>query len=80
MQALHDRILGRSHEIAAAEALAAQAQAQADRARRDRLADPSLGVRVFSEKGGIERGGGVVFSMPLGGGYRRALADRASAQ
>lgn len=80
LQALHDRILGRSHEIAAAEALAAQAQAQADRARRDRLADPSLGVRVFSEKGGIERGGGVVFSMPLGGGYRRALADRASAQ
>lgn len=80
LQVLHDRILGRSHEIAAAEAMAAQAQAQADRARKERLADPSLGLRVFSERGGMERGGGLVFSLPFGGGYRSALADRASAQ
>ncbi|WP_226018835.1 TolC family protein [Novosphingobium sp. FKTRR1] len=80
LQFLHDKILGRSHEIAAAEALANQAQAQADRARKERTADPSVGLRVFSEKGGIERGGGLVFSLPLGGGYRSALAERASAQ
>lgn len=80
LMALHDRILGRSHELAAAEALAAQAEAQADRARRDKVADPSVGLRVFSEKGGMERGAGVLFSMPLGGGYRSALADRAGAQ
>ncbi|MFX5260795.1 hypothetical protein ABTD18_20000, partial [Acinetobacter baumannii] len=31
-------------------------------------------------KGGMEKGAGVLFSIPLGGGYRSALADRASAQ
>lgn len=76
---LHDRILGRSHELAAAQALAQQAQASADRARRDRVADPSVGLRVFSDKGGMERGGGLVFSMPFGGGFRSAAADRAAA-
>jgi len=80
LMALHDRILGRSHELRAAEALAAQAEAQAERARRDKVADPSVGLRVFSEKGGMERGAGVLFSMPLGGGYRSALADKAGAQ
>jgi cobalt-zinc-cadmium efflux system outer membrane protein len=80
LMALHDRILGRSHELRAAEALAAQAEAQAERARREKIADPSVGLRVFSEKGGMERGAGVLFSMPLGGGYRSALADKAGAQ
>lgn len=77
---LHDKILGRSHELAAAEALARQAEAQAERAQKERTGDPSFGFRVFSEKGGMEKGAGVLFSIPLGGGYRSALADRASAQ
>ena len=78
---LHDKILGRSHELAAAEALARQADAQAERARKERTGDPSFGFRVFSEKGGMEKGAGVLFSIPFGGGgYRSALADRASAQ
>ena len=34
---------------------------------------------MFSEFGGLERGAGVVVSMPLGGGHRRALASEASA-
>ncbi|WP_294044054.1 TolC family protein, partial [Sphingomonas sp.] len=38
------------------------------------------GVRAFSERGGMERGIGLVASMPLGGGYRRYLADEAAAQ
>lgn len=77
---LHDKILGRSHELAAAEALARQADAQALRARKERIGDPSFGFRVFSEKGGMEKGAGVLLSIPFGGGYRSALADRASAQ
>lgn len=77
---LHDRILGQSHELAAAQALARQAQAQADRARKERTGDPTFGLRVFSEKGGMEKGGGLVFSIPFGGGYRSAQADKASAQ
>ncbi|WP_353229975.1 TolC family protein [Novosphingobium sp.] len=77
---LHDKILGRSHELAAAEALALQADAQAERARKERRADPSFGFRVFSEKGGMEKGAGLLFSIPFGGGYRYALASRAGAQ
>lgn len=75
-----EKILSRSHEIAAAEAEARRSAAQAERMQRDRMADPSLGVRLFSERGGAERGAGLVISMPLGGGHRRALADRASAE
>lgn len=80
LAALHDKILGRSHELAAAEALARQAEAQAERARKERTGDPSFGFRLFSEKGGMEKGAGVLFSIPFGGSNRSAMADRASAQ
>lgn len=43
------------------------------------MADPSVGVRVFSEFGGAETGAGLTFSLPLGGGHRRALAGEAEA-
>lgn len=74
------KIIERSHEIAAAVAEADKAGARAERTRQDRLADPSLGVRVFSERAGAERGAGVVLSMPLGIGHRRALADQTAAE
>jgi outer membrane protein TolC len=35
---------------------------------------------VFSERGGMEKGGGLVLSIPFGGGHRSALADRAAAE
>ncbi|MGL1585783.1 hypothetical protein ACSTHB_23410, partial [Vibrio parahaemolyticus] len=35
---------------------------------------------LFSERGGMEKGAGIVASIPLGGGYRRAAADQASAE
>lgn len=76
---LHGLVLSNSHEIAAADAAAHRMSSMAERARKDRRADPSFGFRLFSERGGMERGGGLVLSIPLGGGYRRALADRASA-
>lgn len=76
---LRDQVLTNSHEIAAAEAEARAMSATADRARLERTADPSFGIRLFSERGGEERGGGLVFSMPFGGGHRAALADEAAA-
>ena len=76
---LRDLVIANSHEIAAAEAEARRMAAVADRTSKDRLADPSVGLRVFSERGGAERGAGVVFSVPLGGSHRKALAQEAGA-
>jgi len=73
-------IVARSHEIAAAAATAERQSVVARRARADRVADPSLGFRFFSERGGEEQGGGLVASLPLGGGHRRALWDQAAAE
>ncbi|MGD9812776.1 MAG: TolC family protein, partial [Sphingobium sp.] len=74
-----DLVLLNSHEIAAADAVARQTDSMAARARKEKVADPSLGVRLFSERGGAERGAGVLLSIPLGGGHRSALADQAAA-
>lgn len=76
----HDLVLANSHEIAAAEAVARQMDSLAARARKEKMADPSLGVRLFSERGGAERGAGLVLSIPLGGGHRSALSDQAAAE
>lgn len=73
-------IVVNSHEIGAARAESARSSSLAAKARRDRTADPSIGVRVFSERGGMERGGGLVLSIPFGGGHRSAMADRAAAE
>jgi outer membrane protein TolC len=76
---LGDLVIVNSHMIAAAEAESARMAVVADRVRADRFADPTVGLRLFSEFGGIERGAGVVVSLPLGGGHREALANEASA-
>ena len=73
-------VIERSHEIRAADREAQRLAVVARRVRADRIADPSFGVRLFSERGGMEGGAGVVASIPLGGGYRRAAADQASAE
>lgn len=78
--AMRDLVIARSHEIAAAKAEAWRMQALADRARRDRIADPTFGVRAFSERSGQEKGVGLIASIPLGGGHRRALSDRAASE
>lgn len=77
---LRDLVIARSHEIGAADREAARLGTLARRAERDRTADPSVGFRAFSERGGMERGGGLVLQIPLGGGYRKALAEEAGAQ
>ncbi len=80
LERLRQLVLSNSHEIAAAQAQASQMASNAERQKRDKMADPSFGLRLFSERGGIERGAGLVFSIPLGGGHRSALADQAAAQ
>lgn len=79
-EAMAAQVIERSHEIGAANAQSARFAALADRARKDRIADPSFGVRLLSEQGGRERGAGLVLSMPIGGGNRRALADQAESE
>lgn len=76
---LGDLVVQNSHLITAAKARSAQMAAAADRADADRIADPTVGLRLFSEFGGLERGAGVVVSIPLGGGYRKAQANQAGA-
>jgi len=80
LEPLRDLVIANSHEIAATQAEAQRLSSKAERDRRDRIADPSVGVRVFSERGGAETGGGLVFSMPLGSGNRRAVADQSAAE
>ena len=77
---LRDLVIERSHEIAAADAEANRVSTMAERTRRDRIADPSLGFRVFSERDGMEKGAGIIASIPLGGRHRSALADRAASE
>lgn len=76
---LADMVVVNSHTIAAAKAESARMSAVAVRAQAERIADPTLGLRLFSEFGGRERGAGVIVSMPLGGGHRRAVASEATA-
>lgn len=73
-------VIDRSHEIRAADREAQRLGVVAQRVRGDRIADPTFGVRLFSERSGLERGAGLVASIPLGGRYRRAAADQASAE
>lgn len=80
LEGMRDLVIERSHEIRAADREAQRLGIVFRRVRADRIADPSFGVRLFSERGGMEKGAGVVASIPLGGGYRRAAADQASAE
>ncbi len=73
------RIVQESAEIAMADGETMRLSKVAERARADRRPDPTLGVRLLSDRGGAERVVGVVFSIPLGTDYRRAQADTESA-
>ncbi|HOY79079.1 MAG TPA: TolC family protein, partial [Hyphomonadaceae bacterium] len=74
LERLRLSVVQNSHEIGYADDLALRAGAVADKARADRVPDPQLGLRVFSERGGDETGVGLTFSIPIGGGAREAIA------
>lgn len=78
--AMRDQVIERSHEIGAAQAEADRLATLSERARRDRWADPSVGLRAFSERDGAERGAAVVVSMPIGGGHRKAVSERSASE
>lgn len=80
LRAWRDLVIARSDAIRGAAADAARFQVLAQRARQDRIPDPTVGVRAFRDRGGAERGVGVFVSIPLGGRYRRAQADMAVAE
>jgi outer membrane protein TolC len=77
---LRDLVISRSHEIRAAENEAERLSLVARRTHADRIPDPTVGVRTFRERGGLENGVGVQLSIPLGFSHRRAAASKASAQ
>lgn len=80
VERLRRLVLVRSHEISAAENEAERRSILARRSSADRLPDPTVGVRMFRERGGLENGVGVHLSIPLGYSHRRAAASKASAQ
>ena len=63
-----------------AELEAARQRVMAARAASDRIPDPTLGLRAYSEDAGAETGLAVTFSMPLGVSGRSAAADAQSAR
>jgi len=66
------RILSDNHEIELAEGQQEQAHIVAQRAGREMMPDPTVGVRYSNNLGGIRRVVGVTFSVPLGGPSRSA--------
>ena len=64
---MRDLVIERSHEIRAADRDAQRLNVVSRRVREDQIADPTVGVRMFSEQGGLEKGAGVIVSIPLGG-------------
>jgi outer membrane protein TolC len=78
-QAWRERIIRESAEIAIANGETTRLSKVAERVRADRTPDPTVGVRVLSDRGGAERVVGVVLSIPFGTDYRSARAATESA-
>lgn len=74
-----ERILEQSDEFKLAQTQLVVDQAHAERARKDRIPDPTLGVQTASEIGGRERLAGVTISMPIPGSLRSARSAKAMA-
>lgn len=74
-----ERILDQSDELKLAQTHMQKAQAQADRARAEKLPDPTLGGYTSSEIGGRERIFGVMLSVPIPGGARDTRSAKAIA-
>jgi outer membrane protein TolC len=77
--AWRDRILAQSDELKVTQAHMQMAQAHAERARADKIPDPTLGGYTASEVGGNERLYGVMLSVPIPGGARDARNAKAIA-
>ena len=74
-----DRILAESDELKVAQKAMQKAEALAERARADKIPDPTVGLYSASELGGRERITGVMISIPIPGGVRDSRSARAIA-
>ncbi|MDO8313087.1 MAG: TolC family protein [Sideroxyarcus sp.] len=74
-----ERILAQSDELMIVQAQLGTAQSQAERARADRIPDPTFGIYTASEAGGRERVSGVSISIPIPGGLRGLNSAKALA-
>ena len=72
-----DRILAESDELKIVEAQLRKSQAHAERARADKVPDPTIGLYTASEVGGQERITGIMISIPFPGGQRDRRAAKA---
>ncbi|QDX82098.1 hypothetical protein B9N43_13080 [Denitratisoma sp. DHT3] len=75
-----ERLLNHNHALAAARAAAQRQRIGADRAERERLPDPTLGLRWSSERDGQEKLFGVQLTIPLPGAARAAASRGAQAE
>ena len=71
-------ILKHNHELGWVQAESRVRGKLAERARADRIPDPTLGVRYASQLSGNQKIGGVYVSIPLPSGLRSANADNAA--
>jgi outer membrane protein TolC len=68
----HGRIVADNHELELAQSQQREAELQAQRARLDRLPDPTVGVHYGQERDRQEKVLGVTVALPFGGSGRRA--------
>lgn len=80
LPSLARQAIDEDHELRSAQAAAANAQTEAQRALADRWPDPTVGVQYGSERSSQERILGVFVSIPIGGEARRATADASIAR
>lgn len=74
-----DRILAQSDELTLALTQMQIAQAIAERARADKIPDPTLGIYIASEIDGREGISGITISIPIPGGVRNSRSAKANA-
>lgn len=75
-----ERILAHNHELAVARAAARHATLLAGQLDAERLPDPTLGLKLASERDGQDRIVGLQLSIPLPGAARAASARAGSAE
>lgn len=79
-QSWRDRVVQHNHELAVARAEGKRLQIAAARADANRLPDPTLGMRLSSERDGAERVMGFSVAIPFPGEARAANAEGARAE
>ena len=75
-----ERILEHNHELRVAMLATRRSRLTAQRLDADRFADPTVGLRMASERGGQEHIVGLQLTIPLGGSARAASARAGAAE